>query len=74
MVGQTSDLLTQDATHVPVRREQTSGSEGYEPKAESSQVMPEITPGIVGRSIEAITTAFKGRSNSSPGTPGRTSP
>eukprot|EP00971_Amphidinium_carterae_P276779 5492860-Amphidinium_carterae.1 len=27
MVGQTSDLLTQDATHVPVRSQTISGSE-----------------------------------------------
>eukprot|EP00971_Amphidinium_carterae_P121083 2398366-Amphidinium_carterae.1 len=50
-------------------------SEGYEPKTEPRQALPaEIAPGIVGRSIEAITTRFKGRSNSSSGTPGRVSP
>eukprot|EP00971_Amphidinium_carterae_P008748 172002-Amphidinium_carterae.1 len=34
-VGQTSDLFTQDATHVPARNEPLPGTEGYEPKAES---------------------------------------
>eukprot|EP00971_Amphidinium_carterae_P243781 4841547-Amphidinium_carterae.3 len=73
LVGQTSDLLTQDATHVSVRNEQTSRSEGYEPKAKSSQAIPEITSGIVSRSIKRKSTALKGRSNSSPGSPTQTS-
>eukprot|EP00971_Amphidinium_carterae_P194783 3865162-Amphidinium_carterae.1 len=72
-VGQSSDLFTQDATHVPVRNEPTSGTEGYEPKAESSQAIPEIAPGLVSRGIERISNLM-GRSNSSPGTPSRTSP
>eukprot|EP00971_Amphidinium_carterae_P220827 4384142-Amphidinium_carterae.1 len=73
MVGQTSDLLTQDATQVSVRSQTILESEGYEPKAESSQFMPAgITPKIVARSMEAITTAFKGRSNSFSETPSQT--
>eukprot|EP00971_Amphidinium_carterae_P185700 3687155-Amphidinium_carterae.1 len=45
-VGLTSDLFTQDATHVPASTVPLPGTEGYEPKTGSSQAIPEIQPGL----------------------------